>query len=232
MSGVCGNRFGNCYVQRMTQKIDVAPEHWDNIFAPSSCLVIITTVDAQGRVNAASFGTCTRVCHDPMYISFTCGATKDTYNNVLATGEFTVNVVPFEQDMLDRTLVCGLPFNASQNELAKTGLTALPARALKAPRIAECRSHFECKVEWTRQWLHRLMVCGRVEAVSIDADCVTDKGFIVWDRVKPAHYCGMRYRDRFVPAYDKPTRGVWRYDGKDEEFYDPDWRDSYHRAAE
>jgi flavin reductase (DIM6/NTAB) family NADH-FMN oxidoreductase RutF len=209
-------------------KIDVRPEWWDNIFAPSSCLVIITTVDPQGRVNAASFGTCTRVCHDPMYISFTCGAGKDTYNNIHATGEFTVNVVPFEQPMLDQTLVCGLPFNAGENELIKAGLTPLSAQKLKAPRISECRSHFECKVEWTHQWLHRLMVCGRVEAVSIDADCITDTGFIVWDKVKPAHYCGMRYRDRFVPAYNKPTRGAWRYDGADTEFREGEnWRDAY-----
>src|SRR5262249_53739239 len=60
------------------KKIDVKPEWWDNIFAPSSCLTLITTVDAQGRVNAAAFGTCTRVCHDPMYIAFTCSAGKDT----------------------------------------------------------------------------------------------------------------------------------------------------------
>ena len=209
-------------------KVDVHPEWWDNIFAPSSCLVIITTADPGGCINAAAFGTCTRVCHDPMYISFTCGAGKDTYNNIQATGEFTVNVVPFEQAMLDKTLVCGLPFNAGESELTKAGLTPLPARQLKPPRIAECRSHFECKVEWTRQWLHRLMVCGRVEAVSIDADCITDNGLIVWDKVKPAHYCGMRYRDRFVPAYDKPTRGVWRYDGRDEEFREGEnWRDAY-----
>jgi flavin reductase (DIM6/NTAB) family NADH-FMN oxidoreductase RutF len=209
-------------------KVDVRPEHWDNIFAPSSCLVIITTVDAQGRVNAAAYGTCTRVCHDPMYIAFTCAENKDTYANVLSTGEFTVNVVPFEQAMLDKTLVCGLPFTSGTNELEKAGLTSLPARVLKAPRIAECHSHFECKIEWTRQWLHRLMVCGRVEAVSIDADCVTEAGFIVWDKVKPAHYCGMRYRDRFVPAYDKPTRGVWRYDGRDDEFRaGENWRDAF-----
>ena len=47
----------------------------------------------------------------------------------------------------------------------------------------------------------------QVEAVSIDDGCMDADGFIVWDEVKPAHYCGMRYRDRFVPAYDKPTRG-------------------------
>src|SRR6266699_3670845 len=83
-------------------KTDVSPEFWDNIFAPSSCLVLITTVDPQGRVNAAAFGTCTRVCHEPMYIAFTCGTGKDTSDNVLATGEFVVNVVPFEQAMLDK----------------------------------------------------------------------------------------------------------------------------------
>jgi hypothetical protein len=38
----------------------------------------------------------------------------------------------------------------------------------------------------------------------------------------------MRYADRFVPAYDKPTRGVWRYDGRDEEFRAGErWRDAY-----
>lgn len=210
-------------------KVDVQPQWWDNIFAPSSCLVIITTIDTAGNVNAASYGTCTRVCHDPMYVAFTCATTKDTYANVLSTGEFVVNVVPFEQTMLDKTLMCGLPFQAGVNELQKAGLTAMPSRRLKPPRIAECRSHFECAVEWTHPWVHRLMVCGRVEAVSIDADCITDKGLIVWDKVKPAHYCGMRYADRFVPAYDKPTRGVWRYDGRDEEFRDGEnWRDAYH----
>jgi len=211
-----------------TDKIDVPPRWWDNIFAPSSCLVIITTVDKAGRVNAASYGTCTRVCHDPMYISFTCGRGKDTYDNVLATGEFVVNVVPFEQPMLDKVLICGLPFKGGVDELEKAGLTPVPSRRLRPPRIAECRSHFECSVEWTHPWLYRLMVCGKVEAVSIDADCMTDKGFIVWDRVKPAHYCGMRYQDRFVPAYDKPTRGVWRYEGSDAEFREGEnWRDAF-----
>jgi flavin reductase (DIM6/NTAB) family NADH-FMN oxidoreductase RutF len=209
-------------------KTDVPPPWWDNIFAPSSCLVLITTLDAQGRVNAAAFGTCTRVCHEPMYIAFTCGAGKDTFHNVNATSEFVVNVVPFEQAMLDKVLVCGLPFRGGENELEKAGLTAMPARKLRPPRIAECRSHFECAVEWTRQWGHRLMVCGRVEAVSIDADCLTAQGHIVWDKVKPAHYCGMRYRDRFVPAFDRPTRGVWHYDGSDDEFLpNEDWRGAY-----
>ena len=70
--------------------------------------MVITTVDTKGRVNAAAFGTCVRVCHYPVYIAFTCGTVKDTARNVLATGEFTANLVPFEQAVLDKILVCGL----------------------------------------------------------------------------------------------------------------------------
>ena len=197
------------------EKIDVSKEHWDSIFAPSSCLVVITTVDAEGRVNAAAFGTCVRVCHDPVYIAFTCGSSKDTARNVLAAGEFTVNLVPFEQAVLDKILVCGLPFKPGINEIEKAGLTQIPARRIRPPRIEECASHFECHVEWTRPWLHRLMICGRVEAVSANADCVDADGHIVWDNAKPAHYCGRAYGGNFVPAYDKPTAANWRYNGDD-----------------
>src|SRR5580700_4354102 len=58
---------------RMTalRKLNQPPKYWDRLFAPSSCLAMITTVDAQGRVNAASYGTCTRVHHEPVYIAFT-----------------------------------------------------------------------------------------------------------------------------------------------------------------
>src|SRR5215467_6153486 len=118
-------------------KIDVEPRWWDNVFAPSSCLVLITAVDRQGGVNAAAFGTCTRVCHEPMYIAFTCSADRDTTNNALATGEFVVNVVPFEQAVLDKVPVCGLPFKPGVNELRAhrhPGARAAPTAHRRVPR--------------------------------------------------------------------------------------------------
>src|ERR687892_203720 len=133
-----------------TQKIDVPSEHWDRLFAPSACLVMITTVDGEGRINAASFGTCVRVCHDPVFISFTVGATKDTYHNVLATEEFVVNVPPFEREILEK-----------------------------------------------------VMVVGKVVAASVDEGCTDENGYIVWQKLKPAHYCGNAYKNGFVAAYEK-----------------------------
>lgn len=187
----------------VAKKIDVPAAHWDRLFAPSACLVMITTVDGDGRVNAASFGTCVRVCHDPVFIAFTVGAPKDTCNNVLSTGEFVVNVPPYEREILERVRVVGLEFPPSVNELEKARLTALPSKVVKPPRIGQCRSHFECKVEWTKQWLHRVMVVGKVVAASVDEGCVDADGYLVWDKLKPAHYCGHEYKNGFVAAYQK-----------------------------
>jgi flavin reductase (DIM6/NTAB) family NADH-FMN oxidoreductase RutF len=185
----------------MNRKIDVPREHWDRLFAPSSCLVMITTVNRDGRINAASFGTCARVCHDPVYIAFTVGATKDTYKNVLETQEFVVNIPSFDREILEKVRVVGLEFPPEVNELEKAGLTSIPSKMVQAPRIAECRSHFECKVEWTKQWLHRLMVVGKVVAASVDEGYTDENGYIVWDKLKPAHYCGHEYKSKFVAAY-------------------------------
>lgn len=194
------------------RKLDVPAEHWDAMFAPSSCLVINTTVDPEGNVNAAAYGTCTRVCHDPVYIAYTLSDYSDSWANVAATGEFVVNVVPFEQPMLEKARVVGLPFERGVNELGRAGLTEMPSRIVRAPRIAECRVHFECVVEWTHPWLHRIMVCGRVVAVSIDEDCYEPSGVIRWERVRPAHYCGWPYGANFVPAHE-PVWAELPYDG-------------------
>jgi len=185
------------------KKIDLPSEHWDRLFAPSACLVTITTMDNGGNVNAASFGTCVRVCHDPVFIAFTVGRPKDTCNNVLANGEFVVNVPPFEREILEKVRVCGLKFPPDVNELEKAGLTEIASKIVKPPRIAEYRSHFECKVEWTKQWLHRVMVVGKVVAASVDEGCVDKNGYVVWEKLKPAHYCGHEYKNGFVAAYEK-----------------------------
>ncbi len=203
----------------LSTKRDQPPEHWDRLFAPSSCLAVITTVDAQGAVNAASFGTCTRVNHNPVCIAFTCGADKHTAANINATREFVVNLPAFERESLEKVRIAGLPFARGVNELDKAGLSALPSRIAKAPRIAEFPRHFECRVEWTQTWMSRMMVVGKVVAASVNADCVTDEGYVLWDKVKSAHFCGAPYHNMFVAAYETMTVDV-PYDGPEVEAYD------------
>jgi flavin reductase (DIM6/NTAB) family NADH-FMN oxidoreductase RutF len=183
-------------------KLDQPRRHWDRLFAPSSCLAIITTTDLEGRPNAAAYGTCTRVNHEPVHIAFTANVDSHTARNVVDTGEFVVNLPRFEVASLEAVRVVGLPFAAGISEAEKAGLTGLPSAKVKPQRIVECPRHFECKVEWTKDWLGRRMIVGEVVAASVDADCVDDQGYVLWNKVRSAHYCGAPYGGMFVAAYE------------------------------
>lgn len=105
-------------------KQDQPEKYWDRLFAPSSCLAVITTVDGSGRVNAAAFGTCTRVLHNPVYLAFTTTVGNDTASNVLATGEFVANLPAFDRAVLEKVMVAGLLFPPGVDELQQAGFTA------------------------------------------------------------------------------------------------------------
>lgn len=168
---------------------------WDRLFAPSSALAIVTTVDADGAVNAASFGTCTRVNHNPVDIAFTCRPGKDTSRNVLETREFVVNLPPFEREALEAVRIVGLPFTRGVNELEKAGLHELPALALKPPRIAECTRHFECRLEWFHEWSDRVMFVGRVVAASTGEDRADAEGYVRWEKARFAYFAEASFND-------------------------------------
>jgi flavin reductase (DIM6/NTAB) family NADH-FMN oxidoreductase RutF len=178
-------------------KVDQPRQHWDRLFATPGQLALITTVDNAGTVNAGAFATCVRVVHEPCQIAFTTSTTgKDTYTNIKANGQFVVNLPSFDRQLLEKVTVVGLRFPPGVDELNKAGLTALPSKLVKPPRIAECHRHFECELVWMKEWVGRVMIVGNVVAASVDKDCVDERGFIKWERIKPVHYCGSPYLKR------------------------------------
>ena len=187
-------------------------KYWDRLFAPGGHAAVITTVDREGRVNAAAYATCVRIVHKPVQIAFTTSQAGDTGRNVQEIGQFVVNLPSFDREILEKVRIVGLPFARGVNELDKAGLTALPSTQVAPPRILECHRHFECEVVWTKEWLNRMMVVGNVVAASVRADCVDPKGYIIWERIKPVAFCGAPYVDMFAAAHETMTVGL-PYDG-------------------
>jgi flavin reductase (DIM6/NTAB) family NADH-FMN oxidoreductase RutF len=178
----------------MAEKRNYEPAHWDRLFATPGILAVITTVDGQGRVNAAAFATCVRAVHQPLQISFvTYAEGTQTYRNICETGQFVVNLPGFRKELLEKVCTVGLPFDQGVNEIEQAGLTALPATRVGPPRIAECGRHFECELVWTKEWLGRVVIMGNVVAASADDGSTDQEGFIDWDAVTPALYCGSTY---------------------------------------
>jgi flavin reductase (DIM6/NTAB) family NADH-FMN oxidoreductase RutF len=196
-----------------TDDLVYQPEkYWDRLFAPGGHASMITTVDADGRVNAASYATTVRIVHNPVQIAFTTSQSGHTGANVKATGQFVVNLPAFERGILEKVRIVGLPFAKGVNELEKAGLTSVPAKFVKPPRILECTRHFECELVWVKEWLNRMMVVGNVVAASVHKGLVDEKGYLLWDKVKPVAFCGAPYVNAFAAGHETMEVGL-PYDG-------------------
>ncbi|MGB7874632.1 MAG: flavin reductase family protein [Anaerolineales bacterium] len=110
----------------------------------------ISTVNASGQPNLAPFSFFNVVCAKPPTVLFcpmirsTDGNTKDTLNNVKATGEFVVNIVSGE--LAAQMVETSAEIAADVNEFELARLESTPSVAVKPPRVAESPIHFECKL--------------------------------------------------------------------------------------
>jgi flavin reductase (DIM6/NTAB) family NADH-FMN oxidoreductase RutF len=108
----------------------------------------VVTRAADGCVNAAPYSFFNMFGSDDPVIALGIlarpGSPKDTAANIRATGEFVVNLVPFDLvEAMNATCVDAPP---EIDELAYAGLTTLPSVAIAPPRIAASPVAFECKL--------------------------------------------------------------------------------------
>ncbi len=128
-------------------KREIIPEflwHLDEVVLAFQT-TIITTVDREGRVNAAPYG---------LVFPFSTGANPQmlvginsrwhTAHNIEATGEFAINYASYT--LIQKVAETGLLYPEGVNELERAGLTAIPALKVKPPRIEECYQHIECRL--------------------------------------------------------------------------------------
>ncbi len=111
----------------------------------------ISTVDAHGVPNLAPYSFFNAVCSNPPTLLF-CPAIrakdherKDTLKNVIATGEFVVNIVT--ESLAEALYLTSGEYPPDVSEFDAAGLTPAPSVAVRAPRVAESPIHFECKLD-------------------------------------------------------------------------------------
>lgn len=108
----------------------------------------ISTINEEGQPNLAPFSFFNVVCANPPTILF-CpmirsmdGQPKDTLRNIRDTGEFVVNIV--SGDLVQKMNASSIEAPSDLNEFEYAGLTPVPSRIVKPPRVAESPIHFEC----------------------------------------------------------------------------------------
>lgn len=129
-------------------KKEIAPEFlWHlNTVVLTFQIAIVTTVDDQGRVNAAPFGLVFPFCSSPdnPQMLLCSNSIWHTSQNIESTKEFVINYAPYS--LIEKVALTGLMYSTEVNEIDKAGLTAIPAHRVKPPRIEECFQHVECRL--------------------------------------------------------------------------------------
>ena len=154
----------------------------------------VSTLSKDGIHNLAPFSQFHNVPFDPPYVMFaanqnTRGRRKDTVVNVEETGEFVWNMATFALREAVNRSAQEVPPEADEFQLA--GVTKAASRLVKPSRVAESPIHFECSYHHT---VHLPgtgkmgsvdLVFGRVLAVHIKDDVLTNDGKIDVLKIRP-----------------------------------------------
>jgi flavin reductase (DIM6/NTAB) family NADH-FMN oxidoreductase RutF len=130
----------------------------------------VTSIDADGVVNAAPFSFFNALGASPPIIGFCPGdrddrTPKDTALNIRANHEFVVNFVDESVAQAMNITAASLLYGVS--ELTGAGLTTAPSSVVKPPRIAESPASMEC-TEWgTIQIGDNRLIIGLVKRIHI-----------------------------------------------------------------
>jgi len=100
--------------------------------------------------NCAPFSFFNVISEDPplCILSFNWrsdGEVKHTLKNIRRTGEFVVNLA--DEATANAMHLTGTELPEAESEFAKFGLTPVPAKLVKHPRIGEAAASLECRVE-------------------------------------------------------------------------------------
>ncbi|WEX08703.1 flavin reductase family protein [Chelativorans sp. AA-79] len=133
----------------------------------------ISSIDADGRLNLAPYSFFNALAGNPPMVGFSSEGVKDSVTNVRATGEFVVNLAtrPLAEAM--NLTSARVPHGHSEFEMS--GLTPVPSRLVKPPRVGESPAALECKITQSIDLLDlagrptgRWFTIGQVVGVHID----------------------------------------------------------------
>jgi len=110
----------------------------------------VSTWSEGGIANCAPFSFFNVISEEPplCILSFnprSDGAMKHTLKNIRRTGEFVVNLV--DEDTANAMHASAAEIPETESEFTRAGLTPVPAKTVKHPRIGEAAASLECRLE-------------------------------------------------------------------------------------
>ena len=143
----------------------------DNIHFPLiGQVVLVTSINREKIPNVAPKSWISVFARKPAIVGFGCNVNHDTSKNILTTGEFVINIPGAE--LAKKIWKASESKGQDSKEIEKVGLTPLKSVKITTPRIAECKAHLECSLDWTKKYGEEIIIFGKVLLASIDKKAV------------------------------------------------------------
>jgi len=113
-------------------------------------IAFASTVDKAGNVNLSPFSYFNVFSSNPPIMVFSPSSrvrdntSKHTLENVLEHPEVVINIVNYAT--VEQMSLASAEYDKGVNEFLKSGLTPVPSKKVKPPRVGESPAAFECKV--------------------------------------------------------------------------------------
>jgi flavin reductase (DIM6/NTAB) family NADH-FMN oxidoreductase RutF len=186
-------------------------------------IALITSLNPDGTVNTAPYSLFNVLSHDPPIVAVSVlphpeRRLKDTGANILATGEFVVNLVS-EDIAVAMNLSCiDAPSGVEESKLAN--LQTTPSIKVKPPRVTASPVSLECRLLTSLAFgPHQTIAIGQVVSARVDDRCVLDKEKCLVDTPALKLIGGMHGAKWYTRTSDlfemvRPTWAGWQKEGK------------------
>ena len=141
----------------------------------------ITSVDLQGRLNAAPFSAYNYVGTDPPIVAIGVGNRpgpgvigKDTAQNIRNKREFVINVV--NEAMAEAMVFCAIDFPPGVSELEMDNVKTAPSTIDSVPRILDSPASLECLEITTMEIGRSRVILGQVVAIHVNDEFLDPAG--------------------------------------------------------
>lgn len=142
----------------------------------------VSTVSETGVVNLAPHSFYTVACARPPIVQFTSVGKKDTLRNVLATGEFVVNLAT--APLLRQVNDSAARFAPDQSEVDALGIDTAPSSQVRPPRVVGSPAAIECTLHSTHELGDSTVVLGDVRVISVEEEVLVE-GHPDYERLDP-----------------------------------------------
>ena len=144
---------------------------------------IVGTYDESGTPNAMNVAWGGICSSNPPCVAISIRKNRRTYENILKTKAFTVNI-PCEAQVAQADYF-GLISGNKADKFEITGLTPVKSGVVEAPVIKEFPFNLECKVVNMMEIGQHVQIIGEIVNVLTEDDCLDEKGLPDILKLKP-----------------------------------------------